>query len=142
MREDDRRYAELLDAIPEAVIVHDGRTGVVRLANRAACTMFGVSSGAEVGRSGARFSAEDEGFTADRMGAALREAREHGHARLEWRSRRPDGSKFWSEVRLNAAELAGEPIIVAMVRNSTSSSAPSRRAPRASPATRCCSTTR
>lgn len=47
----------------------------------------------------------------------IRQAREEGHAFMEWTGQRADGSLFPSEIALHAMELAGQPVIQAIMRD-------------------------
>lgn len=55
--------------------------------------------------------------------ASIREAIEQGHAMLQWRGRRADGSLFPAEIALHAMSLDGKPYIQAIMRDVTAQKA-------------------
>jgi PAS domain S-box-containing protein len=48
---------------------------------------------------------------------AIRAARRHGHATMEWQGRRQDGTVFSAEIALHAMELEGRQVIQAIMRD-------------------------
>jgi PAS domain S-box-containing protein len=116
-REDGRADSDaILDALPDAVFVLDVEDGRILSVNRAGLRMFRVPEGAPRDLDVEALSAGGPDFGAEEARAWLRVARDAGEAECRWRSRRLDGSIFWSEVRL---ARAGADRIVAQVRDVT-----------------------
>jgi PAS domain S-box-containing protein len=51
--------------------------------------------------------------------ALIRQAQEEGPQRFEWPARRRDGTTFWGEISLRAAEIGREPRVIAVIRDIT-----------------------
>ncbi|BDU73612.1 hybrid sensor histidine kinase/response regulator [Mesoterricola silvestris] len=96
-------YALILDALPDAVLIHDAVTGRILEVNRACLEMFGHSPEAMAGLDLEMLSAAEEGYTLAEAQVRIRESLARGRVEFPWRSRRADGSFFWSEVRLTTA---------------------------------------
>ena len=114
----ERNYRELFDATSDALFIHDEAGHVLDL-NERACTMFGYD--AEQAR---RLSIEELSFgefpycqrgALEKVDRALHE----GPQVFEWRSRRHDGTVFWSEVALRASRVGGQVRLTAAVRDIT-----------------------
>jgi len=111
-------YASLLDALPDAVFIHAADTGRILEVNLAGLEMFGYTPEGLDGIELEALSSGEPGYTLRDAGGRIQEALEHGRAEFRWRSRRADGSVFWSEVRLvNPGAETGR--VIAVVRDLT-----------------------
>ena len=108
-------YGPILDALPDAVFVHDYPSGRILQVNDTCLTMFGLTSGDLEGLDVGALSSGEAGYTAGEARARMAEAWEKGRVAFTWRCRRGDGSLFWSKVRLTAVPGA----VVAVVRDIT-----------------------
>ena len=109
-------YSLILDALPDAVFVHDAVTGQILEVNRAGLEMFGYTAEALARLDLELLSASAEGYTLALAQVRIQESSARGSVEFPWRSRRADGSLFWSEVRLTRA--GGR--VIAVVRDVTS----------------------
>jgi PAS domain S-box-containing protein len=116
-RQSQRSYREIFDAVEEAILVHDAGTGEVLDANASAARLFGCRRDELVGSRHGRFSSGTPAFGDDVARERLARALTEGPQVFEWRSRRADGSEFWTEVTLRAAEIEGERRLLAVVRD-------------------------
>lgn len=112
----ERNYRVLFDAPIDALFIHDA-SGRVLEVNERACAMYGFDA-SQAGR----FSVDD--LSLGEPPYSQREAVEHvrravheGPQVFEWRSRRLDGTTFWSEVALRAFRVDGETRVIASVRD-------------------------
>ncbi len=112
-------HATILDALPDAVFVHDPITGRILEVNRACLEMFRVSPEALAMIDLQTLSAWEEGFTLEEAQARIARAREDGASEFSWRSRRADGTYFWSEVRLTHVPGEDGGQVIAVVRDVT-----------------------
>ncbi|GEM_PF-1534344 len=96
-------YSLILDALPDAVLVHDAKTGRILEVNRACLEMFGYSTEALADLDLELLCAGEEGYTLADARARIQSLGDNGSVEFPWRSRRSDGSLFWSEVRLTRA---------------------------------------
>lgn len=109
-------FVPILDALPDAVLVHDARDGRILAVNQACLDMFRGVPDHFMGLGAKDLSEGGDGFGPDEANAWAQAAREKGGAEFQWRSRRLDGSLFWSEVRLKTLQ---DGRIVALVRDIT-----------------------
>jgi PAS domain S-box-containing protein len=120
LSESERRYRQLTEAAPDAVVVADQR-GHILLFNPAAERTFGYSHAEVVGRSltvlmPVEFQARHEqGF---QRYLQTREPHVVGRT-VELRGRRKDGAEFPLELSLSALDLGGEMQFLGMVRDLT-----------------------
>jgi PAS domain S-box-containing protein len=109
-------YREVFNATGDALFVHH-ETGLVLDVNPAMCAMFGCSREQALALPPRAFclgvSPYSEGDGAARLADALRD----GATSFEWRSRRLDGTLFWSQVALRRAEFGGRRFVIASVRD-------------------------
>ncbi|HFD15662.1 MAG TPA: PAS domain S-box protein [Rhodospirillales bacterium] len=112
----DRRYRQLVDLSPDAVLLH--RDGRILFANRQAAALFGFASPEEmIGRDGLAFvDPRDRRLVTERW-ERLAQGEEVGA--IEVRLRRPDGSSRIIESRVSVLEEEGERIVLAVARDIT-----------------------
>ncbi|MGE5318570.1 MAG: response regulator [Hyphomicrobiaceae bacterium] len=114
-----KKYQTLFETNSDAVVILD-ENGFTDC-NPATLTLFGMDSVAAfldtpISQLGAATQAN--GMSAhDYARQAIRQARNTGHAVMEWLGRRPDGTVFSAEIALHAMELEGEPVIQAIMRD-------------------------
>src|SRR5262249_51999256 len=114
----ERNYRELFNATNEGIFIHDD-TGRVLDVNDRGCAMFGIavvdarrSILIELSPGDPPYSQRD---AIERFHRAISE----GPQVFDWRSRRGDGSAFWSEIALRAFQVNGEVRVIASVRDVT-----------------------
>ena len=118
LRDSERNYRELFDATNEAIFVHDVTDGHLVDVNRSMMAMYGFTDKAEALTSTAsQLSAEVPPYTRDEALRLLRLALTEGPQVFEWLARRKDGSLFWTEVSLRSGCIAGQPRLLAVVRD-------------------------
>jgi PAS domain S-box-containing protein len=109
---------ELLECIPDGVVVHDPDTGVVRAVNDGFAALTGFDRERLVGR-----HVEDlfaDGWRPEEPGdrpAALGGGDDT--ATVEWPLERRDGVTIWVELAASRGELDGEPCVLSTVREVT-----------------------
>jgi PAS domain S-box-containing protein len=116
LAESEQKYREIFNATNDAMFVHDTAGRLVDL-NEAACSLFGFDRA-----TGLRLSFNDcslgvTPYSATEAQRFVQAALASGPQVFEWRSRRPNGELFWSEVALRACEIAGERRVIAAVRD-------------------------
>jgi two-component system, cell cycle sensor histidine kinase and response regulator CckA len=110
-------YETVLDILPDAVFVHDAATGRILEVNESCLRMFLYSPDVLRTLDIGALSCEEEGFTMERALEHIAQVRDHEEARFDWRSKRADGSVFWSEVRLVSTGTPSDVRILAVVRD-------------------------
>ena len=114
-----QKYQTLFETNSDAVVILDEK-GFTDC-NPATLTLFGMDSVATfletpISKLGAPIQAN--GMPAhDHARQAILQARNTGHAVMEWLGRRQDGSVFSAEIALHAMELEGKPVIQAIMRD-------------------------
>ncbi len=110
----------IIESIQEAVFVHDGNTGEVLDVNQAALKMFRCSNKEQMlGFKANSFSLGHYPYSQKEVQEKVNLALRHGPQLFLWRSKRLDGSLFWSEVSLNAVRTPKAFFIIAVVRDIT-----------------------
>ncbi len=119
LRESEDRYRTIMDAVNDAILVMDIDTGRILEVNQRACEMFGYSveemrqlPSGSLSQGLPPYSPAEVMQHIGRMcpGAPLV---------VEWRSRRQDGSLFWSEVAARRARVSSEDRLVVVLRDVT-----------------------
>ena len=118
----EERYRVLFEAANDAILlIGDGR---IQDCNQKTVEMFGCSKAEILGQSPERLFPEtqpDGRSSAEASEELIRRALDGERQRFHWRHRRLDaeGAEFDTEVTLSAAEVAGEPCLIAVLRDAT-----------------------
>lgn len=113
------KYQTLFETNSDAVVIMDDK-GFTDC-NPAALTMFGMDNVEQflctpIPQLGTALQAN--GTPAfDHAMQAIGEARASGHAHMDWRARRANGTVFETEIALHAMQLEGKPVIQAIMRD-------------------------
>lgn len=117
IRSSEKKYRELFDHSPDAMIVRDVATGRVVDTNPRFETLFGYTPAEarllqplELTAIGGDFT---EAAIRERFATVMRE----GQQVFEWRQRRKDGSDFWSEISMVRMDMGGRVRTVSTVRD-------------------------
>jgi PAS domain S-box-containing protein len=114
----ERNYRELFNATNEGIFIHDD-TGHVLDVNDRGCAMFGFAV-VEARRSVlVELSPGEPPYTQRDAIERFRRSISERPQVFDWRSRRGDGSAFWSEIALRAFRVNGEVRVIASVRDVT-----------------------
>ncbi len=117
-RVDEAIFKEIVEALDDAVFVHHGETGVVVYVNRAMLEMYGCKDLKEAVKMGPDvFSLGKYPYTSQEVQRHLKDVSEHGPKRFLWRSRRKDGTLFWTEVKLSVLKVGETRFFLAVVRD-------------------------
>jgi PAS domain S-box-containing protein len=114
----ERNYRELFDSTNDALFIHD-ESGRVLDVNERACVLFGFERSMANRLTIGDLSGGEPPYTQRDALEKIRRAGQEGPQVFDWRSRRRDGTLFWSEVALRAFELGGERRLIASVRDIT-----------------------
>ncbi len=120
-RRDPARALELeaavLDAVDDAVFVHDPADGRILHVNRAACELYGWARNEMLSLQIQDLSQGTPPYSQAEARAWVRKARQEGPQRFEWLARDRWGRLFWVEVALRRASVAGAERVIASVRD-------------------------
>jgi PAS domain S-box-containing protein len=110
-------YREIMENVPDGIVVQDPETAEFLDMNREYCELFGYTRD-EFFEAG--FEAIHPGeppYTAENARNLVREAVEVGPQTFQWPGIRQDGERIWCEVNLRPARLDGELRLLAAVRD-------------------------
>jgi PAS domain S-box-containing protein len=114
----ERNYRELFDVTNDALFIQD-ETGQVLAINERACSVFGVDAARAQRLSIEEISLGEPPYSQAEALAWIHRAIDEGPQVFDWRSRRADGTLFWSEVALRAFHSEGRGRVIASVRDIT-----------------------
>ncbi len=115
----ERSYREIFNGADDAIYVHDSVTGAIIDANASMRIMFGFGDGDISGLNLDEVSLGTSPYSAVEGEQWLVKAATEGPQRFEWLSRKKSGELFWVEVSLKSAQIAGQPRLLALVRDIT-----------------------
>jgi PAS domain S-box-containing protein len=116
----EREYEQIFNGVNDAIAVHDADTGRIIDVNDSYQELFGYDRERilETGIDG--LSATEEGYTADRARALIREvAATDEDETVEWRIRTADDERRTVESSLTVAEVGGTRRVLSMIRDVT-----------------------
>ena len=109
--------AAVLDAVDDAVFVHDPADGRILHVNRAACELYGWTRNEMLSLRIQDLSQGEPPYSQAEAREWVRKARQEGPQRFEWLARDRRGRLFWVEVALRRAHVAGAERVIASVRD-------------------------
>ena len=117
IQESQQRFQTIFNSVNDGIFLHNAKTGEILEVNRRTLEMFGFSYQEilklSIGEISSNVSPYTQDEAAERISKALR-----GQAQVfEWRSKRKDGSLFWSEVNMRIASIDGNDRIIVSVRD-------------------------
>ncbi len=120
LRHSESSYRSIFEASEDPIFVHDWDTGEILDVSPKAEELYGWTR-AEMRRlSVADVSANEPGYTQAEAARHIQQAKLHATPiRFEWHARHRDGHLMWHEVTLKRATIAGEPQILAFIRDVT-----------------------
>ncbi|MDY6794949.1 MAG: PAS domain S-box protein [Actinomycetota bacterium] len=119
LKESAATYREIFNAANDAMFVHDGETGDIVDVNIKATEMLGYCAeelrDIEVGD----FSSGEPPYTNEKALELIRKTSAGEPQLVEWRFKDKGGRRFWGEVSLKRAIIAGNERVLAVVRDVT-----------------------
>jgi PAS domain S-box-containing protein len=120
LRVSEASYRSIFEANEDAVFVHDWDTGAILDVSPKASELYGYSREELLAIRVGDVSSNEPPFTEEAASRYIQQAKVHGAPlRFPWHARHRDGHLMWHEVTLKRAEIAGEPRILAFVRDVT-----------------------
>jgi two-component system, cell cycle sensor histidine kinase and response regulator CckA len=117
LRHSEERFRAIYDSVNDAVFIHDAATGQILDVNSKMTEMYGWSREESRALTADVSSSGEEGFTERDAAAWLARAAKGESVCFEWHARTRDGTLFWVEVSMRRAEIAGQSVILASVRD-------------------------
>jgi PAS domain S-box-containing protein len=120
LRRSEASYRSIFEASEDPIFVHDWDTGAILDVSPKACDVYGYTLEEMRRVTVADVSANEPPYTQEEAARWIQKAKvTGGPLRFEWRARHKDGHLMWHEVTLKRATIAGEPRILAFVRDIT-----------------------
>lgn len=110
-------FRALLDAIHDAILVHDPETGAILDANQRAAELYGCTREALLEKHVGDLSVGLSPCTREDALAWMARALSEGPQSFEWMAQDQRGRFFWTEVMYRQADLRGRTLILASVHN-------------------------
>jgi PAS domain S-box-containing protein len=117
LKETGEQLQAVLNAVGDAIFVHDAKTGNIVDSNQGMCEMFGYTREEALTLGVAEISQGKPPYSKKEALAWLKKAREQGPQMFEWLARHKDGHTFWMEVSLQFAVIGGHNRCVAVAHN-------------------------
>jgi PAS domain S-box-containing protein len=117
LRESEEKFRTIVDAINDAILIHDASSGHILDVNHRACQMYGYSREQLIGLDVSDLSVDAAPFTPEDVAEKLRLARQLQQPAFEWLARDSGGRQFWASVNLEVLTIAGEQRVMAVVRD-------------------------
>lgn len=112
LRQSEQNYRQLFNTSTDAILVRDAATGAIVDTNPRFHAMYGYSAEEALQLDAADLSLNMAPYTADTVAHYMQATRAGEPQLFEWRSRRKDGSNFWSQVSMTRFDLPnGERIV-------------------------------
>ena len=119
LRVSEATYRTIFDSGYDAVFFHDIDTGAILDVNQRMCEIFGYTREEALKLDVGHLSLGEPPYTLQEAREWVRKATTKGPQTFEWISRRKNGEKFWVEVTLKQAVIAGEERVLASARDIT-----------------------
>ena len=117
LKESERNYREIFNAVNDVLLIHDKNTGQIIDANAKVKELYGYTPGELYGQTVGCLSLGEPPFGGVEAAANVKRAVEVGPHLFEWRARHKSGQAFWVEVNLKLASIGGAERLLAVVRD-------------------------
>ena len=115
-RESEQRWHDIVDAVHEAIFIHDPESGRILQVNRGMLRMYRCTEAQALVGGPEEFSEGSPPWSAAEAIAWILQARDAGPQTFPWHAKRADGSLFWAEVNLRWVLIGNQPRVMALVR--------------------------
>ncbi|MGL1903831.1 MAG: ATP-binding protein [Fibrobacterales bacterium] len=116
-RDQEQNYKALFNSSATGIMIHETETYNVIDCNQSILKMFGCTKEQFMTEGSDTFSAVEEGYTLEKMSETISKFKNQDEVQLEWRSKRMDGSPFWSLVSLKIIDLHNKKAIMAIIQD-------------------------
>lgn len=108
---------KIQEMFSEGIIVHDGQTLRIHEVNKQICEMFGYSKDELLNKTIVDISSGEPPYTKENIKELLDLVRNKKISTIEWKSKRKDGTVFWSEVSLKHGQFGSDEKFFASIRD-------------------------
>ncbi len=117
--ESERNYRAIFNASADAIFVYDAESGSLIDVNDSMLELYGCTYKEALTLPFEAFNEGKAPFNFETTRILMDKALEEGSYQYEWRSRKKNGTLFWSEIRLKRMVIGDKDRIVALVRDIT-----------------------
>jgi two-component system, cell cycle sensor histidine kinase and response regulator CckA len=117
LAESDERFQTIYHNVNDALFIHDAQTYQILDVNRTMCNMFGYSHDEALRLQVSDLSLGEAPFSQAEARRRIELASGGVPQIFEWRSKKKDGSIFWTEVNMRSASISGKQRVIVMVRD-------------------------
>ncbi|MBX2977126.1 MAG: PAS domain S-box protein [Ignavibacteriaceae bacterium] len=118
LSESMKNFEEIFNSTSDAIFIHDAITGEIIDCNLTTVKMFEFSSKHEIINGGlSLISSEEPRFDKNIAFKKIQKSLSEGFQVFEWKSRKKNGTLFWTEVSLKSTEIGGNGRVLAVVRD-------------------------
>jgi PAS domain S-box-containing protein len=110
----------VLDTCPDAIFVHDARTGQIIDVNRSMCEIYGYHREETLTLNIEQLSEGSPPYDQSHALILMEKSLKNGPQSFEWLAKRKDGSLFWAIISLRSATIAERELIVVLVHDISS----------------------
>lgn len=117
LAQSEARFQTIYHNVNDALIIRNPATGEVVDVNRTMCGMFGYSRDEALHLRVQEISSGEPPYSQEEGMERLALAAQGIPQSFEWRSRRKDGTLFWTEISMRSATIDGEDRVIVMLRD-------------------------
>jgi|GEM_PF-2173609 len=113
----EESYRNIYNSTSDAIFIHNSKTGSVVDANSAASEMFGFTYNELINIAPNKICAGKSPYSDVESSEYIKKAKTEGVQHFIWRSKKKDGTIFWTDITLKYAEISDENRIISVVRD-------------------------
>ena len=117
LRNSERNYREIFNAVNDAIFVHDAETGAILDVNDAMRRLYGFTYDETAGLHVSDGSMGVSPYSSKEAEQWMAKTVAEGPQVFEWHARKKGGELFWVEVALKSANINGKQCVLAVVRD-------------------------
>ena len=117
LAESEANFQTIYHSVNDALFIHDAASGRIIDVNRTMCQMFGYNRPGALRLRVGELSQGEFPYSEEEAQLRLALAARGAPQSFEWRSRKKDGTLFWTEINMRSTTINGEQRIIVMVRD-------------------------
>ena len=119
LRQSERNYREIFNAVNEAIFIQDGKTGKIIDLNERVLDMYEYSRDEVMNKSIADLSVDEAPYRVEHITEWIRRTKTTGPQVFEWRAVKKNGERFWVEMAFRHSTIGDQDRVIAVVRDIT-----------------------
>ncbi len=119
LRQSERNYREIFNAVNEAIFIQDGKTAKIIDMNQRVLDMYEYSRQEIMNKSIADLSVDEAPYRTEHIAEWIHRTKIEGPQVFEWRAVKKSGEKFWVEMAFRHSTIGDKDRVIAVVRDIT-----------------------